>query len=441
MKLLDALLPTPPQVEQRYSFGQWLQDVLAYGGTGTGVRTTYGNQPTEQIADNYPSYVASGLRANPIVAAVELIRFSVFAEARFQWQQLVAGRPGALFGTSTLGVLETPWPGATTGDLLSRMLLDADLAGNGYVARAAGGLTVMRPDWTEILLAPRQSDSGDGQLGFTRVGYVYWEGGRGGGKTPAVFLADEVAHFAPYPDPLASFRGMSWLTPVVREITADGAASAHKLKFFENGATPNMVVSLPKEVTPTQYGEFVDAMDTRIKGLENAYKTLYLAGGADATVVGKDMQQIDFKTVQGAGETRIANAAGVPAVLAGLSEGMQGSSLNAGNYASAKRRFADGTMRPLWRNVCGSLQQIVPAPPGARLWWDGRDVAFLRDDEKDLAAIQSQRAQTIRNLTDAGFTPASVVAAVEAEDFGLLVHSGMYSVQLQEPGSQTPAQA
>jgi hypothetical protein len=30
-----------------------------------------------------------------------------------------------------------------------------------------------------------------------------------------------VAHWSPIPDPLANFRGMSWLTPVLREIDAD----------------------------------------------------------------------------------------------------------------------------------------------------------------------------------------------------------------------------
>lgn len=438
MKLLDALLPV--REEQRYSWTQWMADALAYG-PAAALRTTWGTNPTEPIADNFPSYVAGGLRGDSIVSTVELIRFSVFAEARFQFQRMESGRPGALFGTPALSILETPWPGATTGDLLARMLLMADLAGNAYVARLGDQLVCLRPDWTDIILSPRLTPHGEGRrqvhVGYERLGYVYWEDGEGAGKDPAVFLADEVCHFAPYPDPLAVYRGMSWLTPVLREIQGDVAASAHKLRFFENAATPNLAISLPKEISPKVFDEFMERMDARHKGMQNAYETLYLGGGADVTPIGANLQQIDFKVTQGAGETRIANAAGVPAVLAGLSEGLQGSSLNAGNYASAKRRFADGTVRPLWRNVAGSLQSIVPAPVGARLWWDGRDVAFLRDDEQDLAEIQHKRAQTIRTLTDAGYTPESVVAAVEAEDMTLLRHSGLYSVQLQKPG--TPA--
>ena len=59
------------------------------------------------------------------------------------------------------------------------------------------------------------------------------------------------------------------------------------------------------------------------EGLWNAYKTLYLGGGADAKIIGSNMQQLDFKTVQGHGETRIAAAAGVPPIIVGLSEGLE----------------------------------------------------------------------------------------------------------------------
>jgi hypothetical protein len=263
------------------------------------------------------------------VSAVEMVRLMVFSEARFQWQRITNGRPGDLFGTQELGILETPWAGGTTGDLLARMILDADFAGSSYNTRIGDEVVRLRPDWVDIVLAPR--DTAFGQVGFKCVGYAFYNDGDRK-KTPVIFLPEEVAHFAPYPDPLANYRGMSWLTPVIREIQSDRAATQHKLKFFENAATPNLAVSLAKEITAEQFGEYVEQMDRSHSGTENAYKTLYTAGGADVTVIGADFKQLDFKATQGAGETRIAAAAGVGAILANLSEGMQGSSLNAGNY-------------------------------------------------------------------------------------------------------------
>ena len=433
------------RVEARSSWDWYLQ-TFAFGGSTyglTGLQTTYGSTPTEPIPANFVGHVVHGLFGNGIVSTVETLRVQVFSEARFMWQRLVDGRPGDLFWTRALARLDEPWPGGTTGDLLARWLLHADLAGNGYLVAGDGDeLVALRPDWCEIVLSPRELARGrDGQLvpvGSRKVGLIYTDGGVGSGNEPAVFTAGEFAHFAPMPDPLASFRGMSWLTPVLREIETDGQATRHKGKFFENGATPNIAVSLKLE-DPDKFQKFVDLMDAQHKGLENAYKTLYTAAGADVAVIGADMQQIDFKTTQGAGETRIANAGGIHPVVAGLSEGMQGSSLNAGNYGAAKRSTVDRTFRPLWRNGCGSLRPLFEPPRSARLWYDPRDIAFLRDDAKDVAEIAFSEAQTIRQLVDAGYTPDSAVAAVAANDWSLLTHSGLYSVQLQPAGASAAA--
>jgi hypothetical protein len=130
----------------------------------------------------------------------------------------------------------------------------------------------------------------------------------------------------------------------------------------------------------------------------------------------------------------------VPPVVVGLSEGLQGSSLNAGNFSQAMRRFADVTMRPLWRNACGSLATIVPPPPDAELWVDDRDIPALKDDIKDAAEVQSLNAAAIRQLIDAGFDPGTVVNAINAGDLKRLKHTGLYSVQLQPPMPESPAE-
>jgi hypothetical protein len=174
-------------------------------------------------------------------------------------------------------------------------------------------------------------------------------------------------------------------------------------------------------------------MDAQHKGSDNAYKTLYTGGGADVTVVGADMKQLDFKVTQGAGESRIAAAGGIHPAIAGLSEGLQGSSLNAGNFGAARRLVADATMRPLWRNAAGSLEVLVPPPANGRLWYDDRDVAFLREDAKDAAEITQIQATTIGGLVKDGFTRDSAKAAVLAQNMDLLEADPLWvSVQLQQ---------
>ncbi|MGH6691837.1 MAG: phage portal protein, partial [Gammaproteobacteria bacterium] len=256
-------------------------------------------------------------------------------------------------------------------------------------------------------------------------------------REPVVFTVDEVGHFAPHPDPLSPWRGMSWLTPILREVIADKQATVHKQKFFENGATPNMVVKLPETMGVEAFKKFRKLADSQHQGAGNAYRTMYVGGGADVTVVGKDFKQIDFKATQGAGETRIAADSGIHPVIIGLSEGLGGSSLNQGNFNAARRLTADKCLRPLWRNAAATLEQIVAPPRGAELWYDERDVAFLRDDQRDIAEIQEKQAGALRSLTDAGFDPDASVRFLLADDLSALLgqHSGLFSVQLQPPGA------
>jgi hypothetical protein len=84
-----------------------------------------------------------------VVFGVVLARLSLFSEAEFKYQDL---KDKHLFGTPDLSILETPWPGATTGDLLARMEQDVSLAGNAFIRRVDDTqLERLRPEWVTIV--------------------------------------------------------------------------------------------------------------------------------------------------------------------------------------------------------------------------------------------------------------------------------------------------
>jgi hypothetical protein len=733
----------------------------------------------EEIDAGFAGLVSGAYRSNGIVFACILARMLLFSEARFQFQQMRGGRPGDLFGTPELGILERPEPGKTTGDLLTRAIIDVDLAGNWFGVRRPNRIKRLRPDWVTIVLGStdRDADVTSVDIDAEVIGYIYKPGGRHSSEEPEALERGEVAHFAPIPDPLASYRGMSWLTPIIREIQADSSATQHKGAFFSNAApqpldarvltpegwttmgsmevgdrvigrdgqthevlgvypqgeqdiyrvtfsdgaatectanhlwevasiydrkrgitrtmplaqimaggpayrsgprkwsvplpepigfddpgplpmapyllgvmlgdgsfrngavtfstadpeivesvrelvpagvevvhqkeysyhlragsrgvkrhpmialakslglwnvigyekavpepylrasvfdreallqglmdtdgsvsglsgtalrfdntsetlarqvvelarslggratirrtkdrpetpnrrpqwtvwisrlpdwitpvrlarkraryhvptgralrhryivaiepvgrkfaqciyvdspehlyvtddyivthnTPNLVVKFPALTDPSVAKEFIETFEQDHSGAFNAYRTLFLLGGANIEAVGRDFQQMDFKATQGAGETRIAAAAGMHPTIVGLSEGLQGSSLNAGNFDAAARITANKTLRPMWRNMAGSLETIVSPPPGSRLWYDDRDIPFLAEDIKVAAEVMGVEAQAIRTLSDGGFLPQSVVDAVVSGDLRRLSHSGFLSVQM-----------
>lgn len=424
--------------ESRASMQEWIDSVLAAQQSGVLLQTTMGSLDEESVVGSLSSVVKS----NGPVFALTLARLQVFSQARFQWTRFERGEPGELFGSPELGVLERPWRGGTTADLLARMEMDVTSAGNSYTrrlrrpTRAGGGRLVrLRPDWVTIILGSQEdaehpSEAADVEL----LGYAYMPHGDRGDRM-ILLEPDEVAHFAPYPDPDGVFTGISWVTPVMRDVLGDNLQTDHKRAFLRNAATPNLVIRFDPAVGIEAVKKFKDLFETEHAGALNAYRTLFLGGGADVEAVGRDFKEIDFAVTQGKAESRLASAAGVPPSWVGFSEGLAGSSLNSGNFTAARRRFGDGTMQHLWANAAASLEPIlVPPDPGAHLWFATREIPFLNMDAIDAAEVQSKEAATIVALVRDGFTPESAIAAVQSRDWTRLEHQGLLSVQLQPPG-------
>lgn len=409
-------------------------DLLKFGGQPLIPSTTWPTQGEEQ-STGFDALANRMIQTNPVVFSAFNIRMSVFAQARLVWLRRRSGKVVDQFGDQRLAIFEKPWLGGTTSDLLARMELHNTAAGNAFVRRGRGRLHLMRPDWVKIILGSRLNPDEPGLAEDAEVaGYLYDPpAGR-----PKVYLPDEVAHYAPTPDPDSIYRGMSWLRAVVDEVHADDAATTHKDMFWRNAATPNLVVKFDSTVAREEAIELAELIEDGHTGLANAFKTLYLGGGADAEVVGATLQEADLSKVQGKGETRILMAAGVHAVIAGASEGLAGSSLNSGNYNSAKRAFSDIHLQHLWQNAVASLSVLVDTSDGVELWFDKSEVPFLQDDLKDTADIQQARATAISTLVTAGYESESVVDAITNDDYSQLEHTGLFSVQLHEPGTEPP---
>jgi phage portal protein BeeE len=404
---------------------------------------TAAGQRVAEIQQTLPGYAAA-LRACPPAFAAQMVRALVLSQARFTFRSRREGASAKRkFGNRELLMLERPWANATTGELIARMEWSAGLAGNAYVLRQHDRLRVLRPDWVAIVYGSHQEPEDaayalDGEV----IGYVYANGGLNvsGGNVSSVYhrpqtlMPDEVAHWSPLPDPEGSGIGMSWITPAVRDMQTDSAATDHKIQFFRRGATPNLVVKGIPATTQTQFDELVAMMESRHAGVANAYRTLYLAAGADATVVGSNFKDMDLKNIQGGSETRVSFLSRVPAAVLGISEGLGGSSLNAGNFGMARRIFADTWVYPSLQDLAASVAPIVRVPSDAELWFDTADMPILREDGKDAAEIEDIKATTITKYVREGFTAESAIAAVRAQDISLLRHSGLTSVQLWKPG-------
>lgn len=410
-----------------------LMDTIRRRFTGRGIdpsgaaiiTTTYGMNGNESILPYITKNNMQAYKSNPIVFGAILARISLFSECSFVFQDLATKQMDGAFtkdgrSNTSLRKLETPWPGGTTGDLLARMLQDADIAGNSYTWDTGIQLVRLRPEWVTIISALEYDALG--REFKIPVGYYYEPpvGVRDFEGPPRIFDVDEIVHWAPHPDPEAHWRGMSWMTPVAREIAADLGLTLYKIQYLENAATPNIIIKYSSRLGDTTVNRIRERMEARHTGTENAFRTLVLDEGADITVVGNTFEQMNLSTVQAAGENRILIASGVPGIVVGSKEGLMAATYS--NYEQAMRRFADITMRPLWRSACAALAKFVNVPSGKRLWYDTTDIAALRQGEKEMADTTFVQAQAVAALMAAkGFKPDSIVDAVKSGDVTQLV--------------------
>ena len=413
---------------------------LDWTSTDSGFLQTYYQggvpQDTERLGADFGSYATIGYQGNGVVFSVLNARLRLFSEATFKYRSLAAKR---LFGDLSLGLLEHPWPGGSTSELLGRMIQDADLAGNAYIRRVnPTRLERMRPDWVEIVSVMLE-DSTTGDKYREVIGYLYSESGLLSQESKTFYPVEDVAHWSPVPDPLANWRGMSWLTPVVREINADLSMTQYKQQFFDNAATPNMIVKYLGKIAPDALKKVQEQIQARHGGTANAFKSMVIDQGADVTVVGNNFAEMAFTLLQAAGEVRIASAGGTPPIVAGLQGGLDASTM--ANYAAAYRNFADSTVNGLWRGACSVLSKFADPPEGAELWFDLRDIPALRDAEELRQKGYAQFSIAVMNLVNAGYDPATVVDALEGGDMALLKHTGLISVQLLKPNTQLNAPA
>jgi phage portal protein BeeE len=357
------------------------------------------------------AYITNG----PIFAII-LVRMMLLSEARFKFRAL---QDKKMYGDETLRILEYPWPNGTSGELWARMEQDVSLAGNCYMWKAEEDLLVRLPP-QEVFIISEEVTSSGGDTYRHVIGYD-WDPGRdfnGLGERPKAqyFTVDEVAHWSPIPDPMARWRGMSWCTPVLREIYADTGMTSYKSAYVDHG-TPITSIKYPVKLKP----ETIDAIQARVTakygGVANFGRPLVVDQGADP-ILGKGLQDLDFANVQSAGVERLCSAGGVDPIIIGL-RGPQANEV----YQAAIRRFGDLTARPLWRSGCAALQKLVPDFPakGVELWFDTSDIAALQAAETERAQVSQVHAAAVLTLIQAGFTRESVIAAVTSGDFSLLV--------------------
>lgn len=402
--------------------------------------STYTTTGTE---GGFETAVQAVHRRHGVVAGAVAARSSLMSQVSPVWRNTDRNSDeyGRLTSSPTLSVFDAQNTAGnlTTSHLFGQAETHIAYAGNAYLAVGPDGLELWRPDLVDMLWGTDVDTDDPNMVVATGdlIGYAYFGHGR---KHPVTRNAapGEVAHFAPEPDPTDPYRGEAWVTAVFRELRVLGKASDHLDSFFENAAVPRTIIRPDKSLDATQLGEFQELFDSKYKGAEQAYRTWFIGGGSDVTVVGSKLSDLDLRHLTGGLETAVTMRSRVPASVLGTREGMQGSALNAGNYTAQRRQWGDTWFSPHADGFCRTIAKLV-APPRTPsvLTYDPELVFFLQEDRKDAAEISQARMAAVRQGVDAGFDPDAVVDAVNNDSLVKLrgAHTGLTSVQLLPPGT------
>ena len=117
----------------------------------------------------------------------------------------------------------------------------------------------------------------------------------------------------------------------------------------------------------------------------------------------------------------------------GIAVSYGGSTLNTGNFGSARRQFADGYFIPNTDTLCAAVEDFVTVPGGSEMSFDPDRILLLQEDQKDAADIIARQMQAYRTGVDGGAVPDTVRDAIKSNDIGKVEHSGKTSVQLHDP--------
>lgn len=421
---------------QARSLPQWWVDAMTMDSFSYNGLSYISNRQTYGAGTEDPAFYGgcAPYTSNGVGFAVVQRRAQLFSQARFKYKRFGGGvRPmaGDLFTSSALAPLDNPI------SLLSWMEVDVATAGNAYVVRDGDKFRRLNPFWCSIVgTSARYPDQAATAWDAEPQGLVYLPAGRPADEAE-VFLWDEVAHYAPIQDPDMRWRGMSYLRPVVTEVRNMNAYNTFVSKYWQNNATPNMVVVFPPEKLLTEIQAFRDKFLEKHQGVDRAFRTAFLGGGADVKMVGANLADLGSKDISSDAFSKVCAAAGVPPVVVTIVPGLESASTYA-NYQTAMRAFADLTVRPLWLHATFALAKLLPAPADAELWYDVSGVSALQQDAMDDAQVMATNVQSIRSLGDGGWDKVSARDAVLSGDLSKLKDTGLNSVQLIPPGAGEP---
>lgn len=290
-----------------------------------------------------------------------------FVQAEFEVYRETAEGDETINGHPLERLLENPNVGYDTQSLWAGTVLSYHLDGNAYwiKERNARGFGVPTSIWYEPhwSIKPHWPDNGSAFID-------YYERRING--TIERIPVENVVHFRNGLNPANPRYGLAPLKAALLQVFTDTEVSLWVAALCRNMAIPGVVVSPTESIGMTfEKAEQIKQTWKRKFGGDNRGEPLILDFQASIQPMGYDPKQMDFASITNLAESRISGALGIPAIVAGLSAGLDSSTYN--NLANLKKSAFEECLIPTWKTFQRTITRQL-----------------LIDFERDITAVECE---------------------------------------------------
>lgn len=344
------------------------------------------SQAAWQFSSDYPTLAEKAFGGNAIVFATMRLLCSAVAEPPLQAATEAAdGTLDPLPKTHPLArLLDRPNELMTGYEMVELIELHAGLAGASYwwKQRTNGGavesLWPLRPD--RILPAYQPNMSAPAGERLLRG---WWYAPPGGG-TPVLIPRSDVLAFG-YPNPSGETGGIvesiGWVMVLANDIAADSEATSFVGALLANYAQPSMLIKTKMPIRDIEIARRLKAQFMTELGGSHRGEPALLDADTEIEKLSFDLKQLEFPSLRAQSESRVAAAAGVPAILIGLKVGLDASTYS--NFESAREFFTETTLAAKWKRYGDQITNDLAAEYGPGL--------VVRFDTSAVKALSGQR--------------------------------------------------
>jgi HK97 family phage portal protein len=199
------------------------------------------------------------------------------------------------------------------------------------------------------------------------------------GIPKTTFTIEEVIHTKDF-NPYSLIRGLAPTSPIKDIIDIDYKSLIFNKAFFDNDATPGMMLSTDEQLTETQINRLTEWMEKRHKGASKAFRMAVLEGGLKPVSIMPTHKDMDFIKQKEYARQEILGIWRVPQAFFNVTEG-----LNYATFIGQMKMFWNYTIMPSLSKMTDMLNKYVVRPynPNMIAKFDLSNVVAYQEDFKE----------------------------------------------------------